>query len=49
MERKQLSVRIDRRLHKKYLIHAIKVADNLTDWVKTALENQYKTDKQNKK
>lgn len=49
MEQKQLIVRIDKKLHTKYFIHALKTMDNLSDWVKVALQNQYKLDKEKKK
>ena len=49
MEKAQLGIRIDKKLHKQYLIHAMTNDVTLTDWVKNALENQFKRDKLNKK
>jgi len=49
MDIKQLSVRVTKKLHIKYFTHALRMGDTLTDWVKTALENQYQNDKQKKK
>lgn len=43
--KQQISVHIDKHLHKKYFLHA-KVHDlTFTEWVTKALRNQYKSDK----
>lgn len=45
METKQLNIRIDTKLHKKYLIHAYAKKDmTFTEWILTAMDNQYKLD-----
>ena len=49
MEQAQLGIRIYKKLHKQYLIHALTNDITLTDWVKNALENQFKRDKLKKK
>lgn len=49
MKTKQLGTRIRLDLHIRYFAHAIRMGKTLTDWVVSALANQYKEDKLKKK
>jgi len=43
--KQQISVLINKELHKKYIIHARNIDHTFTEWVTNALENQFKKDK----
>ena len=44
--KQQLGVLLPKAEHTKYMIHAINMGTNLTEWVKEALKNQYIIDKE---